>query len=203
MTLKISDIANNPDRFKKSITSKTGLQFIFRPLVKSDLSTLLSFIDSLSSQTKKFYSYTKSSKAIATEICQAINKYDKLRFVLENNETKEIVGMFEFSFDIPISDIKRFKNYKINLSSELDCRIGPVLQDKYQAKGLGSQILPLLRNFGIQFGQNRIILWGGVHKDNPQAINYYKKNNFKQLGIFRNQDNTECYDMILDLNTKF
>lgn len=35
-----------------------------------------------------------------------------------------------------------------------------------------------------QFGKKRIILWGGVLKDNVQAIGFYKKVGFKSVGEF-------------------
>jgi RimJ/RimL family protein N-acetyltransferase len=199
MPLTLNDVANNPGKFRIIININGGNKFILRPLEVSDLDKLITFIGHLSTATKTFYSYTRPSKTIATEICQAINKYDKLRFVLED-KNKDIIGMFEFSFNVPSSDIQRFKNYNVNLTSKTDCRLGPVLLDSYQGKGIGSEILPLLDDIAIKYGQNRIILWGGVHTNNLKAVKYFEKNGFKKLGKFTNKDNLECFDMILNLN---
>lgn len=199
MKLTLDFVAKDPDKFKTILKTKDGEQLIFRPLGNSDLDALTLFINNLSDETKRFYSYTEPSSEIAAEICHTINKYDKLRFVLENSR-KQIVGMFELSFDIPTDDKERFKNYNISLSSQLDCRFGPVLLDNYQGMGVGSLVLPLIVDIARRFGQKRLILWGGVHADNPQALNYYKKNNFKSLDRFKNRDGLNCYDMLLELD---
>lgn len=199
MSLTIADIANNPLAVRFEIQSSQNEKFILRPLEQHDEHTLLDLLHSLSEQTKRFYSYTDPLDAVAKEMCDAINKYDKVRFVLENTSQKELVGLFEFSMDIPANDLERFEEYNIHLDSKTDCRIAPLLRDAYQSKGLATVVLPILVKIAQGFERNRIMLWGGVLQNNPQAIRFYEKNGFKKLGKFMNEDHLPSYDMILEL----
>lgn len=151
MVLDLDTIAKNPKNYQFQIKSDKGERFLLRPLEKVDEQKLVNLIENLSAGTKKFYSYTGSSEEIAHEHCEAINKYDKLRFVLEKE--KELVGLFEFSFGIPQGDIDRFEKYGLKLSSQTDCRIGPLLADAYQSQGLASEVLPVLITIAKQFAK--------------------------------------------------
>lgn len=202
MTLTIDFIAKNPKLFHYEVTNSPDKKFLLRPLEHINEPKIIHLIDNLSEKTKLFYSYhshINSSSVIAKEMCEAINKYDKVRFVLENESADEIIGLFEFSLDIPSGDLERFQEYTIQLSSKTDCRIAPLLRDDYQSQGLATSVLPIMTNIARKFGRKRIILWGGVRQDNPQAIRFYEKNGFEKLGSFVNENQTPCYDMILKL----
>lgn len=193
----LQDILHNPEHYSSTILDNRNKKLEFRPLMSSDGHELTAFIRMLGNETLRFYSYKDDPSDISNELIDAIAKYDKLRFILLDG--REIVGLFELSFDIPESDRVRFENYNIKLESKYDCRFGPVLRDEYQSLGIGSQILPLILSIARKFNQKRILLWGGVHSDNVRAIRYYEKNRFKKLGVFTNQDDLTCYDMIRDL----
>lgn len=198
MTLDLKTIAENPNAYSYPIDAD-GTKLTLRPLEPKDEKAIVDLINSLSEQTKHFYSYTKEpAEKIAKDICDAINKYDKLRFVLERNDNKELIGLFELSMDIPQENIEKFKRYGIELE-ENDCRFGPLLKDSYQSKGISSKVFPLIVSIAKEFGKKRMILWGGVNKDNPSAIGFYEKNGFKNLGEFTDEDNYSCCDMILQL----
>lgn len=200
MILTLSQVAQNPQQYRYILESVGKEKMFLRPLEPTDEVGLTNLIEKLSKKTKKFYSYDKPAAGIAQEHREAINKYDKLRFVLQKAESKELIGLFEFSLDIPHDDIDRFKKYGINLSSATDCRIGPLLKDEYQSQGIGSSVMPMMINLAKQFDRSRIILWGGVFQDNPQAVRFYEKNGFKNIGQFENTDGISCYDMMLILN---
>jgi RimJ/RimL family protein N-acetyltransferase len=197
VTITLHEVSKYPEKYHYSLDIH-GEDFTLRPLEGKDLDNLTNLIEVLSETTKKFYSYESPSSTIAQELCDAIAKYDKLRFVLEKDDPKELIGLFEFSMDIPDSDHERFNSYGITLS-ENDCRIGPLLKDDYQAKGVGSKVQPVLISIARLFGRNRIILWGGVRQDNSRAIKFYERNGFKNVGSFVNETNDKCYDMILEL----
>jgi RimJ/RimL family protein N-acetyltransferase len=197
MSLTLNAIAKNPELYRYPIDTLQE-RMTLRPLETTDENKLIQLIDGLSQKTRQFYSYTDPAERIAGELCDAINKYDKLRFVLEKDGNKELIGLFEFSFSIPLGDKERYKKYNIKLS-EADCRIGPILKDEYQSKGIGTLVLPILISIAREFNKNRIILWGGVQQDNHKAINFYGKNGFKNVGPFVNKDKIACYDMILEI----
>jgi diamine N-acetyltransferase len=200
MSLTLDAIAKNPALYKFTIFTSNDEKMLLRPLEPTDEKELTELIKNLSSITKKFYSYNEPAEQIAKEHCEAINKYDKLRFVLEKESAKDFVGLFEFSFDIPQGDLDRFEKYGINLSSKTDCRIGPLLRDDYQSQGIGSLVMPIIIKLAKLFDKSRIILWGGVFQNNPQAIRFYEKNGFKNVGQFDNQDGVKCFDMVLALD---
>lgn len=200
MVLNLETIARNPQDYQFPVSLETKEEFLLRPLEKKDETKLAELIESLSLQTRKFYSYTEPASSIAREHCEAINKYDKLRFVLEKVDNGSLIGLFEFSFSIPQGDLDRFEKYGIKLSEKTDCRIGPLLSDSYQSQGIASAVFPKLIIVAKQFDKTRIILWGGVMQGNPQAIRFYEKNGFKNVGSFVNQDGINCFDMVLSLS---
>lgn len=203
MVLDLETIARNPQDYIFPISSQRGEKFLLRPLENKDEVKLSNLIESLSVETKIFCSYAEPSDVIAKEHCEAINKYDKLRFVLEEKDSTELLGLFEFSFGIPQGDLDRFEKYGIKLSEETDCRIGLLLRDAHQSQGIASTLMPILISIAKQFGKKRIILWGGVMQENAQAVRFYEKNGFKNVGAFIDQpqgmDPASCYDMVLDL----
>jgi diamine N-acetyltransferase len=180
MSLTLDAIAKNPALYQFTIFTSKDEKMLLRPLEPTDEKELTELIKNLSPDTKRFYSYNEPAEQIAKEHCEAINKYDKLRF------------------DIPQGDIDRLEKYGIKLTSKTDCRIGPLLRDDFQSQGIGSFIVPIIVNIAKQFNRNRIILWGGVFQDNPQAIRYYEKNGFENVGEFENMDGVKCFDMMLD-----
>lgn len=134
---------------------------------------------------------------MAQELCDAIGRYDKHRFVVLNAKG-DVVGLLEYSFGIPVDDINRYRKYNIELNEKTDCRWGPTLADEYQDKGVGSLLLPIVIRIAKQFGKSRIILFGGVLVNNSRAIHFYEKHSFKKVGEFVNRDGKKTLDMILD-----
>ena len=51
----------------------------------------------------------------------------------------------------------------------------------------------------IKTGNKRILLWGGVFRDNKKAVKHYESIGFVKLGEFVNQDGRVCFDMLMDL----
>lgn len=203
MTLTLSDVATQPKLATYTLTLSSGEEVVLRPLEPSDFNELTTFLQGLSSKTRTLSKFDSYDTATAKEFCDAINKYDKLRFVIEpvsNPATSgRIVGLLELSLSMTANDMERFNKAGYQLNSELDCRFGPTLSDDYQNRGLGSKAFPLIRKVAQQFGKKRMILWGGVRKDNVRAIHFYEKHGFKCAGEFiKNASNN--LDMILELN---
>ena len=170
-----------------------------RPLKPTDTQALARFLERLTPETRRLSTFEGYDLTAAQGLCQSINRYDKLRFVIEPQSSKRIVGLLEFSFDIPETDYKRFGETGTQLDAETDCRFGPTLADDYQDRGLGSRVFPHIVEIARKFGKKRIILWGGVLKDNERAIHYYKKQGFALAGVFRDQKGREALDMIISL----
>ncbi len=194
--LTLAQVAQNPNILTEQITIESEM-LIVRPLEQSDVLGLAIFLENLSRQTRRFSTFSGYDMDMAQELCDAIARYDKLRFVIVSS-SQQIIGLLEFSFDLVDDDIARYRSYQVDLHVETDCRFGPTLADAYQNKGVGTLVMPFIKTVARKFGQKRIILWGGVFADNARAIRFYEKNGFKQVGTFMSDD-VETIDMILDL----
>jgi diamine N-acetyltransferase len=196
--LSLSIVAQDPKILTETITTARKISFIFRPLENSDVDNLGKFLQELSPETRRMSIFSGYDIETAQTLCDAIARYDKLRFVLET-VSGGILGLLEFSFAITKGDIARYASYNIILSPEKDCRFGPTLSDNYQNKGIGSLVMPFIKTVAGKFGKNRIILWGGVFSNNVRAIRYYEKNGFRKFGTFKDENGTESIDMMLEL----
>ena len=195
MSLTLISVATNPGVLTYDLALRSGEKIVLRPLVQSDSVALADFLSGLSLQTRRFYDFESCDIRKAAELCDAIAKYDKLRFVVELTGNK-IIGLIEYSFDLTDDDTKRFAGYGYSLHQGSDCRFGPCLADEYQDQGLGSLLFPYVVEIAHRFDQKRIILWGGVLADNSRAIRYYQKNGFRAVGSFINAG-IPCIDMLL------
>ncbi len=196
--LTLSQVAHNPHRYTRTISAGSDGPLLIRPLMTDDGDLLAMFLGGLSPETRRFSTFSSYDRAMALELCDAIVRYDKLRFVIET-PSGEIAGMLEFSFAITENDQARYTRYGFSLDPETDCRFGPTLADEYQNRGIGTLALPFMKDVAGEFGRSRIILWGGVLADNVRAIRYYQKNGFQRVGGFQNSDGVEAVDMMLAL----
>lgn len=198
MNLSLADIEKDPSLLSYKIPLENNEYIILRPIQHTDIDMLTIFLKNLSEETRKNYTLNSYDEHAAQEFCDAINRYDKLRFLLVKESSDECIGIFEYSLDIPKGDEIRFKRYNIQLDSETDCRMGPCISDAYQNQGLGSIIFPYLIKITRKIGKKRMILWGGVFTDNKKAVAFYEKNGFRKLGSFV-KDNRDSLDMIIDI----
>lgn len=196
LMLTLAQVAKNPNMLTEHIVIGSE-SLTVRPLEQSDVLGLATFLENLSGQTRRFSTFYGYDVDMAQDLCDAIARYDKLRFVIEST-SHQIIGLMEFSFDLVNDDIARYRSYHVELNPETDFRFGPTLADDYQNKGIGTLMMPFIKNVARKFGQDRIILWGGVFGDNRRAIRFYEKNGFKQVGMFMS-DGAETIDMILEL----
>ncbi len=200
MTLTLSQIAENPELLTFEITLPTGELVILRPLEPYDATLLAQFLENLSPHTRELYTLDSYDMRTAQEMCNAINRYDKLRFVVTEKSTGGMIALLEYSFDIPEGDTRRFLKYNATLNPHTDCRFGPCIADRLQNQGVGSALFPVCITIARQFGKERMILWGGVLQDNKRAIKFYEKHGFKALGTFTNKDSKVALDMIMSIN---
>jgi len=200
--LTLAEIARNPTKFVIHFVLATGEQLILRPLIASDVEKLARFFTALSPESRRLSTFASYDRATAQELCDAIARYDKLRFAVVGASAPEqpIVGLMEFSFDLTSGDVFRYTKIDYPLNPATDCRFGPTLADDWQNRGVGSLLLPPLWEIARRFGRTRVILWGGVLADNARAIRFYEKNGFRLVGRFVNGDGLDCCDMIIVLD---
>ena len=194
MALTLDDIARNPESISSSDYCQ-DLFICFRPLLPDDDERLAEFLENLSEQTREFSTRDSYDLDEARRLCFAINRYDKLRLIaLINNE--RIIALFEFSLAIVEDDYQRFReNYQIELDEQTDARFGPCISDQYQNRQLGCWLFEKTKIIAQKMGKKRLILWGGVKRNNKRAIRFYEKIGFQ---IFTN-DHSENFDGIYRL----
>lgn len=180
-----------------------GESLALRPLEKTDVTALTTFLSGLSIQTRTQSSFEGYDAAAAKELGDAIGKYDKLRFVIEriSEQSQEgtIIGLIEFSFGIPDNDKHRYRTAGITLSEETDCRFGLTIADESQEKGVGNAVFPYVLETTRLFGKKRLILWGGVLEGNTRAIRYYEKHGFQRVDSRTGDDGLAKLDMLLEV----
>lgn len=195
--LALRDVAESPSLLTWQVTLPAGEVVTVRPLAAQDVYALASFLDGLSSETRYFWYLASYDLAQAQAMCDAIARYDKLRFaVQETGSQGAIIGLLEFSFDLTDDDQRRYAGYGIDLVDGRDCRFGPCLADAYQGKGAAAAIFPHMVEVASRFGQRRILLWGGVLEDNRRAIRFYEKMGFQRAGAFVDADGLAFQDML-------
>lgn len=204
--LTLAEVAAHPElaayALDSAVASGSVGDCVLRPLLPGDVDGLAEFLAVLSPATRRFSTFVSYDRAMAAELCDSINRYDKLRFVVELPATKLLVGLIEFSFDLPMGDLQRYAAYGVPLDASGDCRFGPTFADVYQNQGLGSRVFPHVVDIARRFGKIRIILWGGVLADNGRALRFYAKQGFQPVGTFVAADGEASVDMMLDLETR-
>lgn len=202
--LTLDYVFRHPETVTSRVALANGKRFVLRPLQGGDVELLARFLEGLSPTTRAFSTFDSYDRTAAQALCDAINRYDKLRFVVEDvgaenavGESGAIVGLMEFSFGIPEGDVQRYQRYGMVLDGRVDCRFGPTLADGYQDRGLGSALFPHLVDVARRFGKQRIVLWGGVFAANMRAIRFYEKQGFVRAGAFAGANGQEVIDMLL------
>jgi len=191
VTLQSILVDPGPVTFSVSMP-RTG---ILRPLSASQETQLAAFFDALSSQTRRFYSVT-DGRSLAHAHCTSIARYDKLRLVLQDVSQGVIVALVEFSLDLTGAEVERFATYGISISPERACRWGLCVADKWQRQGVGRELASASFAIARRFGRECVILWGGVHAENANAVQFYRTVGFMEAGRFTNDDGVACIDML-------
>lgn len=196
--LTLHSVAVDPSRTTWQIELPWGREAILRPLEESDEDTLGDFLCALSPATQDLYDVDQP-QAHAAEMCEAIDRFDKLRLVLEDVRGS-IQGICELSFGLPEGDRERFQKHGLELRPGGDVRFGACLADQMQGRGVGLRLWPRIEEVAQGFGCTRILLWGGVYASNARARRFYRRVGFKEVGRFTRSDARECVDMIVDLS---
>ena len=106
-----------------------------------------------------------------------------------------IVALVEFSFGLTAADLQRFATYGVSLSPDTACRWGLCVADEWQGRGVGKALASASFEIARRFGRESLILWGGVHAANANAVQYYHTVGFTEVGRFTNDDGVACIDM--------
>lgn len=177
----------------KTITSKSGKNFIFKRLTVNDSEALGRYFEGLYNETRQRFAPHPLNPAYATFLCHKILE-NALRFVLVD-EQKEIHGYFILDFDLIHHEADRYLNYGIELKAGKDVFFAPSIADKYQNHGLSSLVMPYIIEIAKVDSVASIVLLGGTRETNHLAMAFYEKFGFKKVGGYH----TDVYNFDMQL----
>ncbi len=143
-------------------------------------------MDNIVIEKMNIYHYNKIKDVIIDEFDEFWNK-DILKEELENDNTRYIVAMLE-------DNVIGFAGLKYNFETVEIMNI--VTKKDMRKKGVADLLIKKLIEISSDFNVDRIQL--EVKEDNIPAINLYKKNGFKQVGVRKNYYNGKFDAILMD-----
>ena len=177
------------------IFSKNNHPVLLSKLTSDDFNQLETYLQNLSSDTKKRYGPHPFDLLSIKDFYESANQ--NTGYIARDNEMQAIIAYSIVKSGYLEHDSYRLQSYGLQLSHDTDCTFAPSVADQWQSMGIGNSLfLYILKNLQST-GTKRIILWGGVQSDNEKAVQFYKKHGFRILGGF--EYNGPNYDMIMDI----
>lgn len=170
-------------------------QVEFRRLVPHDFGGLYDYLQNLSAESKRRFGPHSFERQDIADFYH--HSEEHLGYVAIDSATRKIVAYAIVKIGYFEHDRFRLEGYGLKLDSATDCNYAPSVADAWQGCGLGNAMFQQIKSDLSAKGIKRIILWGGVQRDNPKAIRFYHKNGFKTLGTFAYHGWNE--DMILEI----
>ena len=162
-------------------------------LDRINIDQLVNYLRQLSPETKSRFGPHPFQKEAIQEFYASSTKYTG--YIATDVEHSSIIAYSIVKHGHLEHDRNRLGSYGLALHEHTDCTFAPSVADGWQGLGVGNAMLQFIISDLKNRGIHRLILWGGVQKDNEKAVNYYLKNGFKILGQFTYQG--ENYDMSL------
>lgn len=153
---------------------------------------LSTYLHQLSSSTKQRFAPHGFDEEDILQLYQQPSTV--LGFIAIDTQTKNIIAYTVIDLNIPVYEAVRLYTYGIEVTNH-DALFAPSVADAWHGLGIGTIMLKYIKEALKNFGIKRLFLWGGVQSSNEQAIAYYKKQSFQQLGSFEYNGRNE--DMVL------
>lgn len=166
-------------------TTLSGQPILIRRFSLDDAAHLSAYLLGLSAATQQRF----APHGYAANAIQAFYQQDPRLGALIAIDTKQeaIIGYVAFRQEAFEHDLQRYTTYT-DLPAATQCmNYAPSVADAWQGKGLGKLLLHQTIELAKSAGMQALVLWGGVQCDNEQAIHYYRKNGFIELGSFMHQ----------------
>jgi diamine N-acetyltransferase len=175
--------------------SRNNRYIHLRRLLPGDVDMLCDYLNNLSPETKNRFGPHPFDKNSLLELYEIPGKY--LGYIALEAENSSILAYSIIKVGYLEHDSPRLQSYGLILDPALDCTFAPSVADDWQSQGIGNALFHFVLDQLKAKGINRIILWGGVQSNNIKAVNYYRKNGFRELGQFEYHGmNT---DMVLEI----
>lgn len=172
--------------------SVNNKQILFRTLAIADQAALISYLQELSTETKKRFAPHPYDKGAVSYFFQT-NPYNT-GYIAEDTHDGSIVAYAVIRLGYLEHDGNRLYSFGFAPDHFTDVTYAPSVADHWQGLGIGYHLLQFIEEELKIIGRQRIILWGGVQQENENAVRYYLKNGFIILGAF--EYNGPNYDMV-------
>jgi diamine N-acetyltransferase len=160
---------------------KNNIKVHFGLFEMKDLDNLILFLENLSTESKKRFGPHPFTKETILEL---FNLDDYLLFTAKTQAEKTIIAYTVVKKGWLDFEHQRLNSYGLNMRPG-DFTIAPSVADNWQGMGIGSTFLEYVIHFlSKNLQMKRLILWGGVQRDNERAVRLYQKQGFRVLGHF-------------------
>jgi GNAT superfamily N-acetyltransferase len=177
------------------ITTKSHKLIEIGQLIPGDLDALCEYLDGLSPITKsRFGPHLYTRQAI---IDFYNNTGNATGFKAIEQGSRKIISYCIIYKGILPHERERLRNYGLELNNKTDATFAPSVADEWQGESIGYHMLQYILKQLREELYKRVLLWGGVQKENHQAVEFYLRNGFSIIGSFTY--NGENYDMTNDL----
>ena len=198
--LSIAELKLDPRRAAAELQTATGVPFTLRPLEAGDGGILGAYFLGLSPGTRALYGPHAMDRDTADALCASVSSTDVIRFVAVLPGD----GVIAYSILMPgltDGEKERYPRAGVDADPARDCLVAPSVADSWQGRGVGTPCLRHLISVARRLGRRRLLLMGGVYKDNGRAIRLYEKCGFRAVGAFLAGEDGKrpAQDMCLDL----
>ena len=193
------DLEKLPKGGVKQAFLSTGEAVFLRPIREEDGAILAEFFESLSDETRGFYSPHSFDQETADRICLEAATDNTLRIlgILETVALSNVIAYFIVTLALREKEAERFTSYGLSLDPAFACSLAPSVSDRFQNTGVGSTVMAHMVELLRMLGKKHIVLQGGVQEKNQRAVHFYEKFGFEKAGEFQNRINN--YDMVATL----
>lgn len=156
-------------------------QILIRRIASADFERLGYYFAGLSDATKKRFGPHGFDYHNISQFYKDLSNWG---YIAQGIDDPAIIAYSILKRNYLWHDADRLRSYGLHLDATTDCTYAPSVADEWQGKGIGQLMLQFILT-DLQAGTaKRIILWGGVQKDNLPALRFYEKNGFQILGQF-------------------
>ncbi|WP_428653538.1 N-acetyltransferase family protein [Runella sp.] len=175
--------------------TKNGKEIYLKKWAFENLEALTEYLVELNHETKKRFAPHAFDIETLKTLFQKSEEYSGY-IATEPLENKVIAYCIVKSGILP-KDAARLEQLGLIFDQDSDLTIAPSVADAWQSEGVGSLLMHFIVSDIRLTLAARMVLWGGVQRDNQKAIRFYLKHGFKIVGQFERKGLN--YDMVLDL----
>lgn len=180
---------------KKTILKNTEC-VIIRKVAEEDAGILFHFLRNLSPETLSTFAPHAFDETTIRQLCDSTHADDTYRY-LAVNQGDRCIAYALLKTGIIWHDADRLTQYGLNLAEHFYGTFAPCVAEDYQGSGLASAIFTHVEEEARRGQMNRLILWGGVQKNNTRAVRFYEKSGFRIVGEF--EYHGQNLDMVKEL----